>query len=184
MREQILKLRRDGNTYNEISRLTGASKATISYHCKRYGLDGRIDGMGLDGKNTDEIIEYYKTHTLLETSIQFNVGQGSIKKIVKNKNKKLTDRERIEYNYYHVKSFRKKNKQKAVEYKGGKCQKCGYNKCLSALEFHHIDPNQKDFGPSSNMNMAWDKIKNEIDKCILVCANCHREIHEEIQMGN
>ena len=79
-----------------------------------------------------------------------------------------------------AKKNEKRNKEKAIEYKGGKCEKCGYDKCNSALEFHHLDPTKKDFSPSANMNMAWNKIQNEIDKCILVCANCHREIHEKL----
>ena len=47
-----------------------------------------------------------------------------------------------------------------------------------ALEFHHLDPSQKDFGISSKgYTRSWDKVKEELDKCILVCSNCHREIH-------
>ena len=48
------------------------------------------------------------------------------------------------------------------------------------MEFHHLDPTQKDFGISSNSNRAWEKIRIELDKCVLVCSNCHREIHEGI----
>lgn len=66
----------------------------------------------------------------------------------------------------------------AIEYKGGKCELCGYNKCVGALEFHHLDPEEKDFGISSDGNTrAWKKLRPELDKCILVCSNCHREIH-------
>lgn len=180
MKNKILRLRDEGKTYNQIKEITGLSKSTISYHCKRIGVDGRIDGKGLKNKNVDEINEFYKTHTTKETAKKFNIGIGTIKKIVENKNRKLTETERKEYNYNHVKNFRKRNKERAVEYKGGKCEKCGYEKCTSALEFHHLEPKEKDFSPSQNMNMAWDKIKVEIDKCILVCSNCHREIHEEL----
>lgn len=52
---------------------------------------------------------------------------------------------------------------------------------MSAMEFHHINPLEKDFSISSNINMSYEKIKKELDKCILLCANCHREIHEEIK---
>jgi hypothetical protein len=180
MKNEILKLREEGKTYNEIKDITGLSKSTISYHCKRNGFDGRIDGKGLKNKNINKIKEFYKTHTLDETSNEFNIGKSSIKLIVDIKRKRLTEIEKKEYNYKHVKSFRKKNKERAVEYKGGKCVKCGYKKCISALDFHHLDPNKKDFSISQNMNMSWDKIKKEIDKCILVCSNCHREIHEEL----
>lgn len=80
-----------------------------------------------------------------------------------------------------VSKRRKKLKILAVEYLGGCCQLCGYNKSLTALEFHHKDPTQKDFGISeSGSTRSFEKIKLELDKCILVCANCHREIHEGI----
>lgn len=73
---------------------------------------------------------------------------------------------------------RLKVKQDAINYKGGCCSKCGYDKCRSALEFHHLDPSQKDFGVGEKgYTKAWETIKMELDKCILVCANCHREIH-------
>lgn len=72
-------------------------------------------------------------------------------------------------------------KHKAITYKGGKCEKCGYNKCVGALEFHHTDPSQKDFGiANKGYTRSWEKVRLELDKCILVCANCHREIHEKI----
>lgn len=62
----------------------------------------------------------------------------------------------------------------AIEYKGGKCY-CGYNKCVDALEFHHLDPSKKEF-TLSGMTRSWKRIKKELDKCILVCSNCHKEI--------
>ena len=80
-----------------------------------------------------------------------------------------------------VQKRRLKVKQMSIEYKGGKCEKCGYNKCIAALEFHHLNPEEKDFGiGSKGYTRSWEKVKEELDKCILVCANCHREIHEEI----
>lgn len=80
--------------------------------------------------------------------------------------------------YDNVKTHRHKIKEELVKYKGGKCEICGYNKCLGALDFHHLDPSQKDFTISnSNIYKNLDKLKEEVDKCILVCANCHREIH-------
>lgn len=64
---------------------------------------------------------------------------------------------------------------------GGKCCNCGYSKCTSALEFHHLDNDKKDFTFSDYRDTAnWNKIKTEIIKCAMVCANCHREVHEGI----
>lgn len=81
-------------------------------------------------------------------------------------------------NKQSVQTRRKSIKSRSIEYKGGKCEKCNYSKCIEALEFHHTDPNEKDFGLSAKgLTHSWDKIKNELDKCILLCANCHREEH-------
>ena len=66
-----------------------------------------------------------------------------------------------------------------VTYKGGKCQICGYNKCIQALEFHHLDPSKKDFSISGK-SYSFQRLKSEIDKCIMVCSNCHKEIHNGI----
>ena len=71
-------------------------------------------------------------------------------------------------------------KKKAVDYKGGRCQLCGYNKYLGSLEFHHLDPKQKDFTVSKFKKYSFEYLKAELDKCILVCSNCHREIHGQL----
>ena len=70
-------------------------------------------------------------------------------------------------------------KQKCVDYKGGRCERCGYDKCLRALSFHHVDKTNKDFGISGSHARSWEKIKQELDKCVLLCANCHMEEHEK-----
>tara|TARA_R110002074_G_scaffold400448_1_gene595930 strand:+ start:222 stop:494 length:273 start_codon:yes stop_codon:yes gene_type:complete len=72
----------------------------------------------------------------------------------------------------------RKFKQKCVEYKGGKCERCGYDKYLGVLEFHHKDPNEKDFNISKvRLTTFNEDIKKELDKCSCLCANCHREEH-------
>ena len=80
-----------------------------------------------------------------------------------------------------VQKRRDKIKEILVEYKGGKCEICGYNKCISALEFHHLDPTQKEYGIGyKGYTRSIEKNKKEADKCVLVCANCHREIHADL----
>ena len=76
--------------------------------------------------------------------------------------------------------WRNRVKTKLVEYKGEKCQCCGYNRCIRALEFHHLDPSQKDF-TISGKSKSFETLKKEADKCILVCSNCHKEIHAGIR---
>lgn len=73
-------------------------------------------------------------------------------------------------------------KQIAIEYMGGSCHSCGYNKCSAALEFHHKDPSQKDFGiAGKGVTMSEAKMKAELDKCVMLCANCHREEHVRLR---
>jgi len=69
----------------------------------------------------------------------------------------------------------------SVEYKGGKCEKCGYDRCIDALEFHHNDLSKKDFGISEKgYTRSWKRVMEELDKCIMICANCHRELHAQL----
>ena len=89
--------------------------------------------------------------------------------------------DRREYLIAAVQKRRKTLRQKAISYKRGRCELCGYDKCGEALEFHHKDPTEKDFGISSKgYTRSWNSVKLELDKCILVCANCHRELHAPI----
>jgi hypothetical protein len=81
-----------------------------------------------------------------------------------------------------VKQWRKNTKLKLITCMGNKCQICNYNKSTNALEFHHLDPNEKDFslGSIRANPKNWKSIVEELAKCILLCANCHREVHENI----
>lgn len=76
-----------------------------------------------------------------------------------------------------VHKYRESVKAKAIAYKGGCCVSCGYDKCSAALQFHHLDSKLKDFTIGGNHTRTWGKIQAELDKCILICANCHAEIH-------
>lgn len=80
----------------------------------------------------------------------------------------------------NITAKRRALKKMLIEYKGGKCQRCGYDTCMRALEFHHLDPSKKDFGISKQLNRNVQDLKNEVDKCILLCANCHAEVHQEL----
>lgn len=82
----------------------------------------------------------------------------------------------------YIKEWRKNTKLKVLACMGKKCQICGYDKCTNALELHHIDPNEKDFGLGAIMAtpVAWEKIVTEMKKCVVLCANCHRELHDNL----
>ena len=67
-------------------------------------------------------------------------------------------------------------RNRAIEYLGGKCQLCGFNRWSGALEFHHRDPSTKD--PALFRRLKnFENLKPELDKCILLCSNCHQEEH-------
>ena len=68
-------------------------------------------------------------------------------------------------------------KIKALQYKGNKCQKCGYDDCLAALSFHHRDPTQKEMSWGHLRKRNLEFIKKELDKCDLLCLNCHAKEH-------
>ena len=74
---------------------------------------------------------------------------------------------------------RRDMKIKLIKIKGGECIKCGYSKCVAALHFHHRDPKLKSFGLGCNniLNYSFETVIEEINKCDLLCANCHAEIH-------
>lgn len=76
----------------------------------------------------------------------------------------------------------KKNKNaltkfKCAVYLGGCCKKCGWKECLLGLEFHHRDDKEKSFTINENYTLSWSRLKEELDKCDLLCANCHRLAH-------
>jgi len=76
-------------------------------------------------------------------------------------------------------------KQRCVEYKGGQCEHCGFDKHNAAMDFHHTDPSEKDFALSRFRHTSFDKnkekIEGELDKCLLLCRNCHAIEHARLQ---
>ncbi len=175
LKEEILKLRGEGKKYDEIRDILKCTKSVISYHCRRAGIDNpndirrlskekikSIDKLYLEGNSSDEIaniLDCSKTTVLKYLTVERRV-----------KEKTLTTSQ-------SVVNWRKRKKEELVLYKGGKCNICGYDKCIEALAFHHLDPMEKDFNIGGK-SWAIETLKKEADKCILVCHNCHTEIHQ------
>jgi len=94
-------------------------------------------------------------------------------------------KERGKINYLQQKPLRKidraMKRQFIQDYKLSKgCSICGYNKCGAALEFHHVK-DDKNFEVGKSMSRTFDIIKIEMEKCIILCANCHKELHEKLR---
>jgi hypothetical protein len=68
-------------------------------------------------------------------------------------------------------------KRLLVDEAGGHCEICGYDRCLNALEFHHRDPTAKEFGIAMRgITRSIETVRREVEKCVLLCANCHAEV--------
>lgn len=173
-------MRKQGFSYDEIRESVGCSKSTISYHCKRSGIGSKVSKVS--DKEIKEMQEYYnESKSSIKVAEKFGRSKTFVLSYInidsrekKSKDKFKKDRSKA------VISWRKRAKEKLVNYKGGKCECCGYDKCIEAMEFHHLDPNEKDFGISGK-SWAFEKLKKEVDKCIMVCSNCHKEIHAGIR---
>ena len=186
LKEKILLLRTEGKTYKDISSMLNCSKGTVSFHCSKLEENNSIIQNNIIRLNFDHwsanlknniIVLYDYGIQMTEISDIFDINLNEIqifcKKLEKPSYKNLT-------NYQKVKRRRKKIKVLGVIYKGGKCQNCGYNKYFENLEFHHEDPSKKDFTISQKCNHRWLTIKKELDKCICLCATCHRELHVKL----
>lgn len=98
--------------------------------------------------------------------------------MLKKQKEKRTYADRREYLKKAVANRRRVLKKRLVEHMGGKCMVCGYKKYFGALDFHHRNESEKSFGLSMNgITRSWEKTKAEAEKCVLLCANCHREVH-------
>ena len=92
---------------------------------------------------------------------------------------------RYKKNKKHViqrtKARRYLHKQRAIDYKGGRCQHCKNTfEWIGVYDFHHCNPIEKEKDITDLMGLSWEKILKEIDKCILLCANCHRIEHHRM----
>lgn len=159
----LQQLADEGLTQRQIAERLGCSQSNIKYWCIKLGV---------------------KTKACDPKPLRCKIcGESDPAKFYKNKDGCYRYRCRKCDNQETIKRFRRYKKE-AVDYKGGKCQKCGYNKCLGSMDFHHLDATQKDPNWHKMRNWPLEKIKVELDKCILVCGNCHGEIHYDNENGD
>ncbi len=171
-KEVLEKYLQEGLSLNQVCKLTGKSLTTIRYWKDKYSLKSS-----------------YKTFKEQERVEQGETRWGSkCKKEVKTEN--FHQRRGRAFSSTYCKPCTteqtleriRKLKSQMIDYKGGCCSRCGYDKYQGALEFHHINRKEKDFNPSHLKKYSFDdRIKSELDKCVLVCSNCHREIHHELK---
>lgn len=137
-------------------------------YCLKCSPFGRHNTKKLD--NPYVTMEGYRTCP----DCQKNLPITSFYKI---KHKKGINTYCIECAKKRVMSQQKAIKKEALVYKGNVCKICGYSECDSAMEFHHRNKSEKDFNISYfKSKKIDDEIRRELDKCILLCCRCHREV--------
>ena len=78
--------------------------------------------------------------------------------------------------------FRRRQKERAVEHMGSSCRTCGRLGPAAIFEFHHLDPAEKSFGITvDGVPRRWSTVVAELAKCVMLCANCHREVHAGVR---
>ncbi len=149
-----------------IGKKTNKSKTTIRYWLNKFELETRTKDIVKEKKSLDEKkCPKCKIEKTADLFYKRRKGEDLSPYCKVCTSIQTVDRQR-------------KLKQMCIDYKGGKCIFCNYKKYNGSLDFHHIDPKEKDFS-ISNLKLTTfnEKIKKELDKCILVCSNCHGEIH-------
>lgn len=179
--EEIIKLRNDKKSYGEICKKLEISKYIVRKVCTVLNLTQVRKYGRISEETINEMNELYNDGiSSLKVAEMLGVSKCTVLKYVNvRRKKKVSEDEKKKKKVINVINWRKRKKIELVEYKGGKCIKCGYDKCVNSLEFHHIDPTKKDF-TISGKSWSIERLKKEADKCILVCSNCHKEIHEKL----
>lgn len=167
-KELLEDLISSGNSLRKISKIIDKSLSSVRYWIKKYNIKLKTKPIQIEPKSRicskcnleKSITDFYKRRGRLYNSTYCRECTNST----------TIDR---------MRDF----KRKCVEYKGGKCILCGYDKYHGALDFHHLDPDEKDFTISKMKKYSFDDIvRYELDKCVILCANCHREVENGISV--
>lgn len=161
----------EGMSLEAIGKRVGKHESTVSYWLKKHGLEAaRAEKHMAKGAPSKEEME-----RLLAAGL-------SLREIARRLDRSLAtirhwaDKERVAQR-------RRSIKRKLVEEAGGKCLLCGYDRCQQVLEFHHLDPSLKEFQLSHNgATRSLARSRAEARKCILLCANCHREVEAGVRV--
>lgn len=179
--DDIRRLRSEGYSYNKIRDILKCSKGTVWKYAKQDATVKKQECAFKTQADVDALNEYLKTHTYKDAAAFFKVSIVSVRKYStfdRRNHIKQSVEDLREYQSSYKRNQRIKIKKECVEYKGGKCIVCGYDKCDRALDFHHLNPEEKDFTiASNNTKFRLEQLKPELDKCVLLCRNCHAELH-------
>ena len=188
LKNKARELRSMGLSYNEIAVQLDRPKSTITSWVSDIKLSDEqltclknksvvnltYNGGGVPGRQTDRRKEMGE-----EVWTEYQEKRQKKKHLDLIKDPKRYAKRKIKIQLAGI-DYKRNLKKEYIAYKGGKCENCGYNKdCLSAYHFHHKDPIEKEFciSRSRRKNQA-ETVYKELDKCQLLCSNCHAEAHD------
>jgi transposase len=164
-RDRLAPLVASGMTLEAIAAELQVGVNTVRYWIRRHGLPRPIV---VRRENLDRTLR-----SGCRTVVRTCAKHGETSFIVENNGRVRCRKCRME----RVAEWRRRAKRRLVAEAGGRCQLCGYDRCMAALEFHHLDPNAKAFALSMRgAARAFEELRKEASKCVLLCANCHAEV--------
>jgi len=172
LKKRARKLRKEGESVGKISKILQVSKGSVSLW---------VRDIELTEEQKEKLKDNLRIPTKKKGCISYrrrSMGEIKWEQYQKERQKKKATQWRLNNPEKYV-NRDQDIKIALINKRGGACEKCGYNKSIGALDFHHRDPSQKEFAISS-VHRGFDKMEKETDKCDLICANCHREIHWEL----
>ncbi|HEX4623496.1 MAG TPA: hypothetical protein VH231_03515 [Solirubrobacteraceae bacterium] len=164
-RERLEALVGDGRSVREIAALVDRSPTTVRHWMRAYGLVSKAT-RGPKGRTIVAISE----GGMIVADCPIH---GPTEQPISRRGHLRCSRCRVDA----VTARRRKVKEILVAEAGGGCAICGYDRCMAALEFHHIDPAEKAFHISRRgVSRSLAKARAEARKCVLLCSNCHMEV--------
>lgn len=160
----------EGLTLRQMAEASGRSIATVRYWLRRHAIERapvrRAERTPDDPRTAPRMsVMVCRRHGLTEFVLE---GRGRYR----------CKRCRQE----QVAEWRRRVKRKLVVDAGGRCLGCGYDRCLAALQFHHVDPGSKEFALSHRgLARSLEEVRREAAKCLLLCANCHAEVENGVR---
>ncbi len=166
-REDLEPLVAQGASLAQIADAVGRSTATVRHWLAKYGLRTQCPARGPRRSGAQQA----RSEGLQEAVVVCPV-HGAVEHVRDSRGSYRCRRCRAEA----VVRRRRRVKQTLVAEAGGHCRLCGYDRCVAALEFHHLDPAAKEFGLSRCGAHSIEKLRAEVRKCVLLCSNCHAEV--------
>jgi len=166
-REELERLVADGASIAQIASAVGRSMGTVRHWLAKYGLHTECPAGAPRRPGAQRALAEG-----LREAVLVCPRHGAVEHVRDARGHYRCRQCRVE----SVVRRRRKVKRTLVAEAGGSCRLCGYDRCTAALEFHHLNPSEKAFGLARFGAHSIEKLRAEIRKCVLLCANCHAEV--------